>query len=352
VRAIGWRISRGTDRVAVAAFLLLGSFRAEAHAALPSSSSAWGGPPWLVATFALSIALYTSGVFGLWRHAGRGRGVSGGRVCCFVLGWLAAAVALLSPLDALTTDLFSAHMAQHELLMVVAAPLLVLGRPLSIWTWALPRGWRGAARSLAKARPVATAWSTLTRPVVATAVHGGALWLWHWPSWFDAAIDNAAIHTAQHLSFTITALFFWWAIAERPRASVTGGSGAAYLFVTMAHTSALGALLTFAPTVWYAAYRVDAPRWGLTPLEDQQIGGLIMWVPGGTVYAIAGLAIVARLLLRVRAPHRYVGETLAKSMPTLHLTTRSACDRSPDASAGLVVTPASRGRASHGRVPS
>lgn len=91
-------------------------------------------------------------------------------------------------------------------------------------------------------------------------------------------------HTAQHLSFFVSALVFWWALFYA-HGKVAFGAAVLYLFTTAVHTSILGALLTFAPSVWYPFYSATTQAWGLTPLEDQQIGGLIMWVPGGLVYS-------------------------------------------------------------------
>src|SRR5207253_813762 len=102
----------------------------------------WSFEPWVLACLAISAGLYATGVVRLWRHAGIGRGIGTLAVTAFAAGWWVLGVALVSPLDPLGGRLFSAHMVQHELLMVVAAPLLVLGRPLAAWAWALPAGWR------------------------------------------------------------------------------------------------------------------------------------------------------------------------------------------------------------------
>jgi putative membrane protein len=118
------------------------------------------------------------------------------------------------------------------------------------------------------------------------------LWGWHLPVAFEAALHDAWIHDLQHASFLASALLFWWVLfARRTR----GGDGPAvlYLFTTMVHTGALGALLTFSPTAWYGAY---AGGFGLSALEDQQLGGLVMWIPGGTVYLAAGVHLLGRWL--------------------------------------------------------
>ena len=248
---------------------------------------------WLVALLAASAGLYAIGVRRLWQRAGRGRGITFAQAARFVAGWLTLCAALLSPIDTLGAALFSAHMVQHELLMVVAAPLLVLSRPLEAWTWALKPAWRKALAGVARFRPLRAAWRTCTEPIGAWSLHAIALWAWHMPVLFDAALADYAVHIVQHSCFLASALFFWWSIFAR--GARRGGAAVASLFTTMMHTSALGALLTFAPTSWYAHY-ASASAFGLSSLEDQQLGGLVMWVPGGFAYLVAGLVIAAAWL--------------------------------------------------------
>ena len=123
-------------------------------------------------------------------------------------------------------------------------------------------------------------------------IHAVALWVWHLPSLFQATIDNDWIHTAQHASFLGSALLFWWAIIGGRHHLSGYGMAVLYMFTTALHSGLLGALITFARSVWYPAYAHTTQSWGLTPLEDQQLGGLIMWVPAGLVYIFAGLAFV------------------------------------------------------------
>jgi putative membrane protein len=254
--------------------------------------------PWLVWLLAFSAALYAAGVLRLWRHAGRGRGITTGQVIAFAAGWLTLVGALVGPIDRFGDELFSVHMVQHELLMIVAAPLLVLGRPLAAWTWAFALQQRRSLAQATRWRWLAWLWGCITRPLVAWALHALALWGWHVPELFDAALHHEWIHVLQHTSFFGTALLFWWSVLGRDRRSSHGGFALVSVFTTMLHTSALGALLTFATTAWYPSYAAAGGAMGLTPVEDQQIGGLIMWIPGGTAYLIAALVLVARLLAR------------------------------------------------------
>jgi cytochrome c oxidase assembly factor CtaG len=214
----------------------------------------------------------------------------------FAGGWLGLFVALVSPLHRLGGVLFSAHMAQHELLMAIAAPLLVLGRPLVAFLWAIPISWRRAAGAWAGIPPVNVTWAFLTLPLVAWTLHAIAIWLWHAPALYQATLNSEAFHTLQHVSFLGTALLFWWALLQTREGRLGRPTAMLYLFTTSVHTSLLGALLAFSSALWYPLYGSSTMAWGLTPLEDQQLAGLIMWVPAGLAYLVATLAIAASWL--------------------------------------------------------
>jgi putative membrane protein len=252
----------------------------------------WGLDPFVILSLALSGILYYAGVRRLWRESAGG-GIRRWEAAAYASGWLALWVALVSPLHPLGEVLFSAHMTQHELLMLVAAPLLVLGRPLIPYLWALPLPWRRRLGRAGKSAPVQAVWRTLTQPIAAWAVHAVALWIWHVPSLFEATIDNDLVHTLQHSSFLFSALLFWWALVHCRRGLAGYGAAVLYVFTTAMHSGILGALLTFAQRVWYPIYSGTTASWGLSPIEDQQLGGLIMWIPAGVVYLIAGLALFA-----------------------------------------------------------
>jgi putative membrane protein len=250
-----------------------------------------GLDPVVALPLALSMLLFARGVLRLWFRAGPGRGVASWRAACFLAGWLCLVLALLSPLHRLGRTLFTAHMLEHELLMVAAAPLLVLARPIGPMLWALPQRWRRALGRAAQARAVATPWRAFTAPVTATALHAAVLWAWHLPLLFEATLDSALAHRLQHVSFFGGALVFWWAMLERrPRAP---GAAAMHLFVTSIHASLLGALFLFAQRLWYPRQTLGAPAFGLTPLEDQQLGGVVMWLLACSVYLIAALWLLA-----------------------------------------------------------
>ena len=261
----------------------------------------WGSEWYVLASLALSLGLYVLGAARLWTRARQSRAALKRQIACFAGGWLALALALASPIDGAGSLAFAAHMVQHEILMIVAAPLLVLGRPFGIWTWALPAAWRGGVGRASRASAVALVWGVITGPVAAWLLHFAALWLWHVPALFQAGLTDNNVHALQHASFLFTALLFWWAVLGRHRANAARGAGIVYLFTTMMYTGALGALFTISDTVWYPAYGHNAEYFGLSALEDQQLGGLIMWIPAGLVYLAAGLVLSAGWLQRSEA---------------------------------------------------
>jgi cytochrome c oxidase assembly factor CtaG len=267
---------------------------------------AWSFEPLVVMGLGLMAVLFAVGWSRLRREAGKQGSKRIYEGLCFAGGWLALFIALVSPLHAWGSVLFSAHMTQHEVLMLVAAPLLVLGRPLVVFLWAFPVEWSRRIGNIGKIGAVSRAWHWLTIPLVAWLVHAVALWTWHVPVLFDAVLHSEWMHTLQHLSFLISALLFWWALIHGPRGALGYGAAVLYLFTTSIHSGALGALLTIAGSVWYPSYIGLTSSWGLTPLEDQQLGGLIMWIPAGLVYVIAGLALFAGWLREadVRAARR------------------------------------------------
>jgi putative membrane protein len=244
--------------------------------------------PWIAAPLAGSAVLYAVGVARLWKRAGVGRGIERREAALFAIAWIVLAAALVSPIDHWGEHLLSMHMVQHELLMVVAAPLFVLARPLEAFTWGLAPGWRARLAAAARWRALAAPWQALTTPLGAWLVQALAVWLWHVPLFFQASLASEAIHSLQHATFLAAALAFWWTVLA-PR-SRPGGAALASTFGTLLHTGALGALLTFAPHALYPAY---TGYWGLTPIEDQQLAGLVMWVPGGVAYLVAGLVLAS-----------------------------------------------------------
>lgn len=248
----------------------------------------WTFDPWIVVPLAILAILYGVGVIRLAWRTGRPGGMLI-RALLYCAGLLTLAGALLSPLHWLGEHLFTFHMIEHEIVMAVSAPLIVFARPVGVLLWGLPGAARQAVGSVMRSPLVRGSWNWCTGATNATVIHGVAIWAWHVPVFFDAAVTDTTMHRLQHLSFFATAIFFWWAIVWRS----DYGSSAWHLFATMIHTSVLGALMALAPRVLYVAQTQAAMEWGLTPLEDQQLAGMIMWIPAGTIYAAAALTMLA-----------------------------------------------------------
>ena len=258
----------------------------------------WGGDAGSVVAIVLFALLYGVGVRRLRMSAGTQHVVSRSRVVAFSAAIVTLLVALCSPLDALTGTLFSAHMLQHVLLITVAAPLAVLGEPLVPILWAFPRRMRVGAGRFWNRAGMRKGGAFLVRALPAWGLHTAALWLWHLPGPYSAALASPVLHAAEHLCFFVTALLVWW-VALRPLHSNRGiGAAIIVLTGTLAQSGALGAILTFSGTPWYYAQSAGAGAWHLTALEDQQLAGLIMWIPASFFYLAAILAVMRRIFER------------------------------------------------------
>jgi len=253
----------------------------------------WTFDAWVTVPLALSALWYATGYARLRRRSAHDAHRHGARL--FAAGWLVLAAALVTPLHAAGERSFAAHMFEHELLMLAAAPLLVLSRPLGVALWAFPARMRQvlAARGAAL---LGGAWRTFTAPVAATLLQAAVLWLWHAPRLFDLALARPGWHVVQHLCFLFSALLFWWAVLHGHGARRVG-LAIGCLFFTATISGALGALMAFSASPWYAGYLASGlDAFGLAPAEDQQLAGVLMWVPGGLVHAGAGLVLLARRL--------------------------------------------------------
>lgn len=212
----------------------------------------------------------------------------------FLAGDLVLLFALVSPLDEIgDTYLFSAHMLQHLLLVLLAPPLLISGLPKEPMRLALQKSIVGSLERI------------LSKPVVAWFLGIGTLWIWHLPVLYNATLAHERIHIFEHLTFIVTGVIFWWPIftplKERRYPPATG---IAYLGSGALTNTVLGVLLTFAPAGFYPYY--VHPRdpygalslirngWGLDAADDQQLGGVLMWVLGGLFFLTALMVVMRR----------------------------------------------------------
>lgn len=288
-------------RAALAALLLAawaGPASAHPIAGLADTPPGWTLDPAILTPLLLSAGLFLIGWIRLVRRAGRGRVLLRRQGLLFAGGWACLAGALLSPLHQAGERAFTAHMIEHELMMLAAAPLLALSRPLTPMLWAFPVRARQTLGAIGHGGWVQGPWRALTEPMTATFLQAAALWLWHLPSLFDLALSSAAWHAAQHLSFLAAALLFWSAVFRGGRL----GRVVAGLFLTSIVSGALGAFMALSASPWYERYaRLGMTSWGLSPAEDQQLAGLLMWIPGGLVHALAALALLGRALQTTNA---------------------------------------------------
>jgi putative membrane protein len=220
----------------------------------------------------------------------------------YLTGLMIVGLALLSPIDRFASVLFTLHMVQHLLLMMVAAPLLLLADPVPAFLWVLPRRTRHRiGRLLSRDAAVRRGLWALTWMPVAWLVFVGNLWAWHYPAAYQAALQHEFIHDVEHLAFFGTALLFWWPVinpAPRVHGRLHPGHPTLhilYLTTAAAQSVALGALIALPERVLYPFYTAAPRLWGLSPLNDQALGGGIMWV-SAHMYLLPILLVVARLL--------------------------------------------------------
>ena len=246
--------------------------------------TAWNWEPSIVIGTALLVGLYLYGIGPLRRKYHLADEVKRGQVVAFLLGIGIIFLALVSPLDELGDSyLFSAHMVQHLFITIVGPPLLLIGTP----GWLLRPLWRN--------RTVFLIARVFTFPALAFFLYNADFWLWHAPPLYNATLENQGIHILEHVTFIVFGVLYWWPILspseELPRLSL--GGQVLYIFLAGMPTVALGAGLTFLPPL-YAPY-LAAPRiWGLSAAVDQQLGGLIMWIPGNIFYIV----IISILFIR------------------------------------------------------
>ncbi|HLH91994.1 MAG TPA: cytochrome c oxidase assembly protein [Xanthobacteraceae bacterium] len=242
----------------------------------------WNTDPVLITALLGIGAAYAWGCRGTGAPSPSERGLFGA-------GLAITAAALISPLCNLSVALFSARVTQHIVLTLVAAPLVVLGRP--------DKAWAGIAGTHIRAACEGRHAMTL-----AGVAFAAAMWTWHLPGPYDATLQNNYVYWTMHVTTFGSALLLWHQLflrqAERPAAALLVGFG------TAMQMSLLGAVLTLAPRALFAVHFGTTSPWGLSPLQDQQLGGLIMWVPGGLLFTAYALVTLALWLGDAREPVR------------------------------------------------
>jgi cytochrome c oxidase assembly factor CtaG len=279
---------------------------------MPALTAPLAGPAWLahgggaaeglanvgfVVLLAALAAAYGRGVHELWDRRGTGEIVPVWRVIAFGAGVAALVTAQSPPVHAMTERSFAGHMAQHMILMVVAGPLLAAGAAGLPLTLAAPIPLR---RRLARWR-ASPAGRSLRRPailaVAAATAQTAVLWAWHLPTLYLLALDNPGVHAAEHLSFVAAAWLLWSAVLGTGPHRLTSPAAFLLLFATMMPATALAAVLTFAPAPLYPPPAL-APTGG-DPLTDQQLAGLVMWIPMDVVVLVAGTGLFLLWLSRL-----------------------------------------------------
>jgi putative copper resistance protein D len=260
----------------------------------PSVLLEWRFDPTAIVPLVLVAALYAWAVRRV-DAAHPGNRHPAHRTWLFMAGLVAIAVALTSPIEAYEGLLFSVHMIQHMLLELVAAPLLLAGAPITLaLRVSSPRVRRGLLAVL-QSRVV----HVISFPVIAWVLFAAVNWGWHFSTLYDQALENDLLHYVQHATFLGAALLFWWpAIGADPSPwRLPHPMRLFYLFLAMPQNSFLGVALLQTSTVLYPHYVTNGRTWGPSPLEDQHLGGVLMWVMGDMAF-LAGMAVVVALWVR------------------------------------------------------
>ena len=217
------------------------------------------------------------------------------RTAVFLAGLAAVGVALLPPVDTYADDLLVVHVTQHVLLVLVAAPLLVLARPLPVVLRGLPSRLRRPLLGSGRGRLLQLGRGRLLAPVAAAA-HVAVLWGGHVPAVYDAVLRSPVLHALEHTLLLSTGALLWWAVLDPAGRSVAGTAPRLVAVGTSAAAGlVLGVTLLFAPEPWYEGHD-ETWRWGLAPADDQRAAGALMWAAGGPGYALAGALVVVRLV--------------------------------------------------------
>ena len=260
----------------------------------------------VIASVGLSCSVYVNGFTRIrnLRSRGESRGVVGlvpyWRLLSYVFGLLCIVIALLSPVEVLSGQLFFMHMIQHMLLVMCAPPLLLLSNPFPVLLWGLPV----KVRNLVAGLFVGKSW---LRQLLKRYAGPGMSWImfvivyigWHDPILYEAALRSRVVHDIEHMSFFLASMLFWWHVtcaAPRVHQNLVYGRRITYLLVTVPVNMITGVVITFSREPIYEYYVKIQRPWSLTVMQDQMIGGIIMWIPGSMMLIVAIIVLVVRMM--------------------------------------------------------
>jgi cytochrome c oxidase assembly factor CtaG len=257
----------------------------------------WHWRPDVVLVLLLLAAGYAVGWSRL-RERGHARLAPVWRLAAYLTGVGSVGIALVSPVAELAHVLFTAHMVQHQLLLMVAPVGLLLGNPLPYFAWALSPRYRWIAQTALRQRsPIRRGLDLLTWLPVAGGVYTANLWLWHLPAAYEAALRSGLVHDLEHLAFFAAAMLFWWPIVNPaprshwPRGGLYYGARVGYLIFATGQNTLLGAVIGLTERLLYPSYAAGGGLFGLGPVDDQALGGGMMW-SGGHMYLVAILVLL------------------------------------------------------------
>ena len=256
------------------------------------------------------------------RQRGAARFANRWRLASYLTGLALLIVALLSPIDVLSEQLFFMHMIQHLLLVMIVPPLLWLAGPFATGLWALPRplrlqigGWFQQESGFRRVLRLTT------QPGLSWLLFVGVLFGWHDSAAYSLAQGNGWIHDLEHLSFFGTAMLFWWRVVGagphiHGKNSLLSRIG--YVLAVVPPNMLLGVAIALAESPIYPYY-LSVPRlYGISVLDDQRMAGLIMWIPGSMMYIAAALVLIARLFVNADRPGDLSKQTAGKGTRTPH----------------------------------
>jgi putative membrane protein len=263
----------------------------------------WSPPVFLTATVILVAAVYVRGWFVIRRT--RAAQFPAWRLAAFVLGLATIWVSIGSPLDGFADALLSAHMVEHLLLMSFVPPLLLLGYPVVPLLRGLPRGFTVRVLGpLLRVQTLRRIGHFLTTPVVAWLAMNLIFLGWHVPSAYDFALEHEHWHEFEHICFLGSSILFWWPLVRPWPASahLLGWYALPYLVLADIVNTALSAFLAFCGRPMYGYYVREPNPFHISPLADQSLGAVIMWVVGSLVFLVPAVVLTVHLLQRGARP--------------------------------------------------